>query len=98
MQNRNIKGSFNNSSLDNVSIQSDILNEYGLSEKDFDNLEVAINEADIEGMAKEQNQLYLEKLKQSINEHDKEQAKKFLDWIKNSIGNVSSVITIASVL
>ncbi|MCG7332148.1 hypothetical protein [Salinicoccus roseus] len=98
MQDRSIKDSFNSSSLENVSIQSDILNEYGLSEKDFDNLEVAINEAEIGEMAKEQNQLYLEKLKKSINEHEKEQAKKFLGWIKNSIGNVSSVITIASVL
>lgn len=95
---REIKGSFNNSALNNVNIQSEILREYQLSEKDFENLESDINEADISETAREQNRLFLENLKASLNEHDKETAKRIVGWIKDSIGNVSSVITIASVL
>ncbi len=95
---REIKGSFNNSSLNNVNIQSDVLREYQLSEKDFENLENDIKEADISETAREHNRLFLENLKASLNEYDKETAKKIIGWIKDSIGNVSSVITIASVL
>lgn len=98
MDSREINSSFNNSSLNNANIQSDVLREYQLSEKDFQNLVAEINEADISETAKDQNRLYLENLKASLIEHDKETAKKMIDWIKDSIGNVSSIITIASVL
>lgn len=98
VNNNNIKGSFNHSSLDNVTIQSDVLNEYQISEKDFQKLETDINEADISDSTKEQNKMFLENLKTSLNEHDKETAKKMIDWIQSSIGKIASVTTILDAL
>lgn len=98
MDNREITGSFNNSELNDVNVQSDIYSEYNLREEDFENLKTDIEKADISEVAVQQNNYFLEDLKTSLKEKDKDNAKKILGWIKDSIGSTAAILTIESLL
>ncbi|WP_121614814.1 hypothetical protein [Virgibacillus halodenitrificans] len=98
IDNREINGSFNNSNLDNVNIQSDILQEYNLSKEDLETLEKDIELHSIDEVAKEQNLEFLKQFQLALKAHDKEQAKKYLTWIKKGVTNVASVMTIGTTL
>lgn len=98
MGKREIRGSFNNSHLNNVTIQSDTLEELNISEEDLMSLEQDIRKETLDEVAEEQNLMFFEELKKSLAQHDKEQAKKYLGWITKSIGNVAAAITIGNAL
>ncbi|UOR10291.1 hypothetical protein [Halobacillus amylolyticus] len=46
----------------------------------------------------EENLHHYENFKKALQDHDKEKAKKYWTWIKESIGNVASIMTIGTTL
>lgn len=98
MAKNEINHSFNNSDLENVNIQSEVLQEYNLPKEDLEALEKDIELHSKDEMTKEQNQEFFKQFQQSLKAHDKEQAKKYLTWIKKGVNNVASVMTIGTTL
>ncbi|AKG05508.1 hypothetical protein AAV35_012580 [Salimicrobium jeotgali] len=98
MNKREINDSFNNSAMNNVNIQSDVLEKYELSEKNLIALKEDIDRYSQNEMEKEQNEEFYERFKDSLNKDNKQEAKKYLTWILKGVGEVASVMTIGTTL
>lgn len=83
--NNNISDSFNNSKIDNSSIQSTNVNQETLIPKQqVEELEDFIQNLDDEDL-REMNEELLGNLKTSLKEHDKENARKWIKYIKQTL-------------
>lgn len=105
MNNREIKGSFNNSSLNgNFNIQSDNNNNEFNGNIDSEKIELAFSDL-LENIQKipdederDQAETNLESLRQALDNHDSEKTSKLLRLLGKTLGNVASLATIASAL
>ncbi|MCG2119956.1 MULTISPECIES: hypothetical protein [Staphylococcus] len=95
--NNSIIDSFNHSKLDNSNIQSTV-NENNLlvSKQQVDELEECIHQIDNEDI-KQMNEEFLKNFKTSLEKHDKETAKKWIGYIKNTL-NAPIVQTVIETL
>lgn len=95
--NNSIIDSFNHSKLDNSNIQSTV-NENNLlvSKQQVDELEECIHQIDNEDI-KQMNEEFLKNFKISLEKHDKETAKKWIGYIKNTL-NAPIVQTVIETL
>ncbi|NMU73598.1 hypothetical protein [Staphylococcus aureus] len=83
--NNNISDSFNNSKIDNSSIQSTNVNQETLvPEQQVEDLENFIQKIDDEDL-REMNEEFLDNFKTSLKMYDKENAKKWIGYIKNTV-------------
>lgn len=95
--NNNISDSFNHSKLDNNNIQSEITNKNPLvPQKQVEDLEDIIEQIDEEDL-KQMNKEFLDNFKTSLKEHDKDQAKKWIGYIRNTL-NAPIIQTITQTL
>lgn len=100
MDQRNITGSFNDSDLKgNNAIQSDNVNQYqnfstSEAEKAFEELFSEISKI-TELSKREQAEYNAEELKNALDNKDKTKAEKLIGFLKNSIGTVAALTTIA---
>lgn len=91
--NNNITGSFNNSNINNSSIQSDNISSIEVPKEHLDSLQEELN--DIEDIdIKSMNEEWFNKFQSSLREHDKEQARKYLGFMKKFIGSVPSILAL----
>ncbi|UAS63570.1 hypothetical protein K9E77_11905 [Staphylococcus pseudintermedius] len=85
--NNNISDSFNHSILDNNNIQSTINENNPLvSKQQVDELEECIHQIDEEDI-RQMNEEFLENFKTSLQEHDKETARKWIGYINNTLNS-----------
>lgn len=98
MNNSNsISDSFNDSILDNSNIQSTVnKNNPLVSKQQVDELEEYIHQIDDEDI-KQMNEEFLKNFKTSLEKHDKETAKKWIGFIKNTL-NAPIVNTVMETL
>lgn len=91
--NNTITGSFNNSDINNSSIQSD--NSFGIEvpQEHLDSLQGEIKGIE-DNIVKSMNEEWFYNFQSSLKEHDKEQAKKYLNFIKKAIGSVPSILAL----
>lgn len=90
--------SFNNSDINNSSIQSIHNNQINMVPEQYINdLENDIKNISDE-VIQEMNEKYLEDLKKSLKNNDKENAKKFLSFMEKTLGDLSSIVTISGYL
>ncbi|NAM30013.1 hypothetical protein [Staphylococcus epidermidis] len=83
--NNNISDSLNNSKIDNSSIQSTNVNqEILISKQQVEDLEDYIQKIDDEDL-RQMNEEFLDNFKTSLKEYDKENAKKWIGYIKNTV-------------
>lgn len=89
--NNTITGSFNNSDITNSSIQSD--NSFGINipQEYLSSLQGTIKEIE-ERDLRSMNEEWFSKFENSLKEHDKETAKKYLGYMKRIIGSVPSIL------
>lgn len=92
--NNNITGSFNNSNINNSSIQSDNISSIEVPQEYLDSLQKEINEIEDIDM-KSMNEDWFNHFQRSLKEHDKEQAQKYLGYMKKIIGSVPSILALA---
>ncbi|QAS52356.1 hypothetical protein [Halobacillus litoralis] len=71
---------------------------HGVSEETLNNLKDEIIEHTNNEKEQEEVLGHYEKMRVALREHDKEKAKKYWGWIKDSIGMVGSLVTIGTVL
>mgnify|MGYP002714232113 CR=1 FL=1 len=83
--NNNISDSFNNSKVDNSSIQSTNVNqEILIPKQQVEDLEDYIQKIDDEDL-RQMNEEFLDNFKASLKKYDKENAKKWIGYIKNTV-------------
>ncbi|MGW9777592.1 hypothetical protein [Staphylococcus hominis] len=83
--NNNISDSFNNSKVDNSSIQSTNVNqEILIPKQQVEDLEDYIQKIDDEDL-RQMNEEFLDNFKTSLKKYDKENAKKWIGYIKNTV-------------
>lgn len=101
MSQRKVEGSFNNSSFNgNTNIQGDHLEQNQLIneqrfEEAFQRLFEEI-EAIKDSSQREQANYFAQELKSALEKQDKDKGKKLIGFLKGTLGNVSSLMTIAS--
>ncbi|CEI80910.1 hypothetical protein J18TS1_27150 [Oceanobacillus oncorhynchi subsp. incaldanensis] len=98
MGNKQISNSFNHSNLDNVNIQSEIIEKYSIDKSDLEALEKEIRLHSKDEISKEQNMLFYDKFQESLINEDKKEANKYLNWIERGLNSTAALSTIITAL
>ena len=95
---KEISNSFNHSKLENVNIQSEIMEKYPITKSDLEALKREIEIYSKDEMSKEQNLEFHEKFQESLINNNKAEANKYLKWIEKGLNSTASILTIRAAL